>query len=40
MLKADAKDQASLKVEDEARISERFRLKAKNEEQASLKAQE
>ena len=39
-LKAKAKEQASLKVEEEARFSEELILKAEKEEQARLKAEE
>ena len=39
-LKAKAKEQASLKVEEEAQFSEELRLKAEKEYQARLKAEE
>ena len=39
-LKAEAKDQACLKAEEEARFSEELRLQAGKEEQACLKEDE
>ena len=39
-LKAEAKEQASLKVEEDAHFSEELRLKAEKEEQARLKTEE
>ena len=39
-LKAEAKEQASPKAEEEARFSEELRLKAEKEEHARLKVEE
>ena len=39
-LKSEAKDQASLKTEEEARFNEELRMKAEKEDQERLKEEE